>query len=106
MEIEKSFEYGTLRFINAMVELNKYLEDSSRMCEEAMAHTKLRVSEDTKEVAKISSLGTEWATKLDRWMQLHPEASRGPIPPLEEKEANSPSRIRRRRYTIVSLPQN
>ena len=81
-----------LGFINAMVELNKYLEDSSRMCEEAMAHTKLRVSEDTKEVAKISSLGTEWATKLDRWLQLHPEAKRGPIPPLEEKEANSPSR--------------
>ena len=68
-----------------------------------MAHTKLRASEDTKEVAKISSLGTEWATKLDKWLQAHPESKRGPIPPLEAKEATSPSRIRRRRYTVVSL---
>ena len=106
LEIEKVLKSLFSSFVNSMVELQKFLQESGALCEEAQKHVNISTSKETKEALKISSLGTEWAAKLDRWLQLHPEANLKPIPPLESREIGSPGRVRRRRYTMVTLSQN
>ena len=66
LEIEKVLNTVLLGFINAMVELNKYLEDISRMCEEAMAHTKLRVTK----IQKKSQNFVSWYGMGDEARQM------------------------------------
>ena len=104
LEIEKVLNSLFSSFVNSMVELQNYLQKSGNLCEEAQKHTNIGTDKEMKEVSKVSSLGIAWAEKLDRWLQLHPDANRKPMPPLEAREIGSP-RARRRRYTLVALSQ-
>jgi sulfite reductase alpha subunit-like flavoprotein len=77
--IEKVLHSLFLAFVSSKMELKMFLEESGAKCKKAKESSNVQDSnKDVSEVVSVSSLGTAWANKLDRWLKLHPDAGGKP----------------------------
>ena len=99
MDIEKVLHSLLLAFVSSKMELQAFFQQCGLKCKEAKQTTKFEVSKkDVSQVSTVSSLGTAWAEKLDRWLKLHPSTSK--------EVSETGTKQRKRRYTLVTVPQD
>ena len=96
-----------LAFVSSKAELSKFSNTAAKECKEAMKTANIPSKSNSSEVVNISSLGTEWAEKLERWLQLHPDFKQKQIEERapEQTKKQAETKQRKRRYTIVNCRQ-